>query len=431
MFTIVFIVMLVLLMVGVPVAFTLNVSGLGGLVSQLGEPGLRIVPKIMYDSMLSYLLTAVPLFIIMGKFLSAGGIGTKIYDFAHVWLRHLPGGVGIATIVSCAIMAAVVGSSSVIVAAIGMVALPELLRRGYPQMMATGAITAGGTLGILIPPSIPLLIYSAVTDESAGKLFAAGMAPGIVLALLMAGYISFASWRLGIPLLPKSKWAERIQVTRGSFWALSLPVIVLGSIYSGIATPTEAAALGALASGIIALFVYRTMRLRELPALLRSAASTSLMILFIVQGALIFGHFATITRVPHNLVAWTGTLNLTGLQFVLLANVLFLFMGCFLEVISIILITLPVMVLTLSHLDVDLVWFAIVMMVNMELALITPPVGINLYVMAGLLPQLGLPSSQMQIIKGILPYFVIMLLFLLALIAVPEFVTWIPNLLFK
>lgn len=420
-----------LLVLGLPVAFSLDLVGMIGFGSLLGEPGLRLVPKIMYDSMQHFILTAVPLFMVMGKFLADGGIGRRLYEFAQVWLRHLPGGIAVATVASCGIMAAVAGSSTAIVAAVGIIAIPELLKRGYSLRDSTGVVAAGSTLGILIPPSIPLLIYSAVTDESAGKLFLAGVFPGILLTVLMGIIVSFRAWRRGLPTTPRASWKERMEATREASWALALPIIVLGTIYSGIATPTESAAIGAVFAAFVAIFVYRTVNLRDCIKIMKSAAATSIMILFIVQGALVFGKYATMIRAPHEIVAWATSFNLSATEFVIGANLLFLVLGHFLEVISILLISLPVMLETMKALGVDLTWFAIVMVINMEMALISPPVGINLYVTAGVAASVGVKVSQWDIIVGTIPYFLLMLAFMVLLIVAPQIVTFIPSLLYN
>lgn len=417
--------------VGLPVAFSLNLIGLVGFASLFGYAGFKFVPSIIYDSMHSFILTAVPLFIILGKFLSDGGIGKRLFEFGQVWLRHVPGGVAVATILSCGIMAAVAGSSTAIVAAIGMFAIPELIDRGYSKSTATGVVAAGATLGILIPPSIPLLIYSAVTDESAGKLFLAGVVPGIILMLSMCAYVAIQAEVSGVKRLPRASWAERLRATREALWALLLPVIVLGSIYTGVVTPTEAAAVGVAAAVIITVFIYRTVTPRKCLDVLLSGASTSVMILSIVQGAMVFGKFATLIQAPQQVVDWITALDLSAIQFVIVANVLFIVLGCFLEVISIILIVLPGILVTMHALNIDLVWFAIIMMVNMELALITPPVGINLYVVAGMTKGARLQVSQLDIVRGVIPYFWIMIGYIVLLMLVPALVTYVPSMFYK
>lgn len=421
--------LLVFLMVfGFPVGFALSGAGIFGNVMLLGSRGGEMAPKIMYDSMNSFILAAVPMFIIMGRTIATGGIGVRMYDFASVWLRHLPGGLAIATIACCGVLAAIAGSSTAIIAAVGTAAIPQLLRLGYPPRMALGMVTAGATLGILIPPSVPLLIFSAITDESAGKLFLAGVFPGIVLTVLMATYASIAAVRAGVVRLERASWTERWAVTKRASWGLMLPIVVLGSIYSGIATPTESAALGTLFSLFIAVVIYKELKPREVPALLMHAAATSAMIMFIVQGAVLLGKFATIVQVPQELVLWVAEKNLTAFELVLAANVLFLILGCFLEVVSIMLITLPVLIAPLLGLHVDLIWFAIVMMINMEIALITPPVGLNLYVVGGLMKSINLNVSQSDLIRGVIPYFFLMLAFMILCLLWPPMITWFPTL---
>lgn len=418
------------LAIGVPIAFTLALVGAAVLYSMQGTDSLLSVPTVMVDSMNDFTLTAVPMFILMGQFLARGGLGARLYNLAATWLRHIPGGLGIATIVSCAVLAAISGSSTAIVAAVGIVALPELTRLGYSGAAATGLVAAGATLGILIPPSIPLIIFSSVTDESTGQLFAAGMLPGLVMVVAFCVYSVVIARRGRARQEPRATWNERIGALKGSLWALLLPVLILGGIYSGAVTATEAGALGTVISAFLALVVYRAIPLKEIiPFLVKSAAS-AVIILAIVQGALLFGHSVTLLGVPQRVVQGVTDAQLGALGFVLVACVLFIILGCFLEVISIILITLPVLLPGLLGLNVDLVWFAVLMVITMEMGLITPPVGLNLFVIGGVARDRGVQVSQTQIVTGTMPFLGLMLLVLALVLIFPWFATAVPSLLY-
>ena len=286
--------LLMALFAGLPVAFALGSTSV--LLIGLFELPMRIVANTMFTSLDSFVVIAIPLFILMSRVLLDGRVGDDLFEVMNVWVRHLPGGLAIATILACAFFAAISGSGAATAATIGMVAYPAMLGRGYQKKFILGLLACGGTLGILIPPSIPLIIFGAVTDESIGKLFIAGIVPGLVLTGVLIVYAVYRSKRGGYQPMEAASWSERFQVTRRNLWGIALPFIILGGIYTGVFTPTEAAAVGLTYSLFITLCIYRTLKLRDLPKLCLDAVGTSCMIALIIAAALLFGRVMTVVE---------------------------------------------------------------------------------------------------------------------------------------
>lgn len=421
MFTIL---LLVLLFSGLPVAFALGVSGIVGMVLFLGGEGaLAQLPIIGYKSLDDFVLTAVPMYILMSQILLTGKVGNDLFELANKWLRHLPGGLGVATVIACAIFAAITGSSVACAVTIGSIAIPEMLSRGYSRHLVLGTVAAGGTLGILIPPSIPMILYGAITDESIGKLFMSGVVPGVLLTLMFISIVVYSSRNL--PMQQAASWDERITALKKSFWGLMLPVIVVGGIYTGAFTPTEAAGVGTVYSLFITFFVYRTLGLKDMPEILRDTIQTSCMIFAIMIGASLFGFVLTILNAPQALTEYVAGLDMGRWAVFIAINILLLFLGCILESISIIFITLPILFPLIMRMGFDPIWFNVVMLLNLELALITPPVGMNLFVLQGISPE----SRMTDIIKGVVPFGIAMALEILVLCFFPEIATWLPSVL--
>lgn len=416
--------LLVLLFSGLPVAFALGLSGVAGMVLFLGGEGaLAQLPIIGYKSLDDFVLTAVPMYILMSQILLTGKVGNDLFELANKWLRHLPGGLGVATVIACAIFAAITGSSVACAVTIGSIAIPEMLSRGYSRHLVLGTVAAGGTLGILIPPSIPMILYGAITDESIGKLFMSGVVPGVLLTIMFIGIVVYSSRSL--PLQEAASWDERLTALKKSFWGLMLPVIVVGGIYTGVFTPTEAAGVGTVYSLFITFFVYRTLGLKDLPEILRDTIQTSCMIFAIMIGASLFGFVLTILNAPQALTEYVAGLDMGRWMVFIAINILLLFLGCILESISIIFITLPILFPLIVRLGFDSIWFNVVMLINLELALITPPVGMNLFVLQGISPD----SKMTDIIKGVIPFGLVMALEILVLCFFPEIATWLPSVL--
>lgn len=412
-----------LLVIGMPVAFTLSVAGILGIIQFVDVSFLSQVPVIAYKTLDSYVLTSVPLYILMSQIMLTGRVGSGLFELGSKWMGHLPGGLGIATIFACAIFAAISGSSVATAVTIGAMAIPEMLKRGYDRKLVVGSVAAGGTLGILIPPSIPMILYGTITDESVGKLFMSGVVPGALLTVLFICYIVFASWDK--PREPRSSHAEKMKTLRENIWGLFLPVIIIGGIYTGIFTPTEAAAVGTVYALAITFFVYRSVTIQDMPAILRATIKTSCMIFSIMIGAMLFGYILTILQVPQALMRLVTEGDLNRWIVMLGINIMLLILGCVLETVSIILITLPMLYPIIKALGFDPIWFNVVLLINMELALITPPVGMNLFVIKGISED----SSIQDIIAGAAPFAAIMVFEILLLCFVPEIATWLPSVL--
>ncbi|WP_244464334.1 TRAP transporter large permease, partial [Bradyrhizobium japonicum] len=345
------------------------------------------------------------MYVLMSQILLYSGVGKELYEMASRWLRHLPGGLALATLSCCAIFAAISGSSVATAVTIGMVAIPEMTSRGYDKKSVLGLLAAGGTLGILIPPSVPMIIYGSVTGESVGKLFIAGVIPGILLLLF---FMAYAAWKMRHIKEAPATWSERWQSTRQAIWGLMMPVLIIGGIYSGIFTPTEAAAAGVVFSFLIAGIVYRSLTLENLKKMILSTVSTNAMILFIMVGAMLFGYILTSLQIPQMLTDLATAWPVSRWVIFVLINLLLLVLGCFLETVSILVITLPILYPIIKTLGFDPIWFAIIMVVNMELALISPPVGLNLFVLKGIDPTTPIST----IVRGSLPYALVMILFI-------------------
>ena len=422
-FIIVLAIILLLLFAGLPVAFSLGSASV--LLLFFYDLPLKIIGSTVFGSLDSFVLLAIPLFVMMSQVLLDGRIGDDLFDTVNVWVRHLPGGLAIATVIACAFFAAITGSGAASAATIGMVAYPAMLARGYDKKFTLGLLGTGGTLGILIPPSIPLIIYGEVAEESVGRLFMAGVVPGIVLTMILILYAAYRSVRGGYLRMEPASWGERLRVTRKNLWGIMLPVIILGGIYSGVFTPTEAAAAGLVYSLFITLFIYRTIRWRDVPEIGLKSAATSCMIAMIITGAMLFGRVMTLLEIPQQLTELIIQWKLSPLMFVVAMNILMILLGCILETVSIILLTMPLVVPIIHTLGIDPIWYAIVLTVNMEMALVTPPVGMNLYVISGLDP--GIRMSE--VIRGVTPFIVILVSFLVLTILFPAMSTWLPSLM--
>ena len=401
--------LLVLLATGLPVGFALGTGGLVGMLLFMGGDGtLNQIPLLAYKSLDDFVLCAVPLYVLMSQILLEGKVGNDLFELGNKWLRHLPGGLGAATIVACAVT-------------IGAIAIPEMLKRNYERTVVLGAVAAGGTLGILIPPSIPMILYGAITGESIGQLFMSGVVPGFMLTIFFIGVVVYKSRNL--PLEPKASWAERMDALKSSIWGLLLPVIVVGGIYTGAFTPTEAAAVGTVYSLFITFCIYKTLSLKHLPNILLGTVKTSSMIFCIMIGATLFGFVLTILQVPQALTLMVTEMQFSRWIFFIMINCLLLFLGCILETVSIIFITVPILYPIILQLGFDPIWFNVILQINMEMALITPPVGMNLFVLQGVSPD----SKMTQIVKGVIPYAVVMGIEMLILCFVPGLATWLPS----
>lgn len=413
--------LLLILFVGLPVAFSLGTTSLL-LVFLYGLP-MKVVGSSIFTSLDSFVVLSIPLYVLMSQILLDGRVGDDLFDVANVWVRHLPGGLAIATVCSCAFFAAITGSGAATAATIGMVAYPAMIERGYEKKFTLGLLAAGGTLGILIPPSIPLILYGSITEESVGKLFIAGIVPGLVLTAIFIAYAVYKSKRGGFVPLPKSGWAERISITRKNLWGLFLPFLIIGGIYTGAFTPTEAAAVGLVYSLFVTLVVYRTISLKDLPAICVKSMMTSSMIAMIIAAAVLFGRVMTMLEIPQKLTEFVISNNFSPMMFIIAMNLLMIVLGCILETVSIVLLTMPLVTPILHALHIDPIWYAIILTVNMTMALITPPVGMNLYVINGLRDDIRMS----EVITGVWPFVLIIGGMLVLTMIFPIMSTWLPS----
>lgn len=407
---------------GVPVAASLGLAGVAGLL--ITGQSLMIVGEVLYSAIDNFVLLAIPLFIFMSGVLVRTGITEDIFDAMNAFLRHLPGGLAVAAVACSMFFATISGSSVTNAAALGIILIPILIRHKYPPRFAAGLIAAGGTLGILIPPSIPFIVYGAITGESVGKLFAAGVLPGALIGTLIALYAMAASYFRGYGTIePKTSWPERFQVLRRAAWALMFPVLVLGGIYLGVFTPTEAAGVGCILALVIGRFVYRSLTLADLIEVLRNTARISAMIFAIVAGAKLFGHVTATMQVPQQFTEWIVLSGATTTMFIIGVMLGLILLGDFLDPLSIILIVVPILHPVLDSLGIDLIWFGVLLVVNMELANITPPVGLNLFVIQSIQRDL----SFGDVLRGTLPFMIVIAIGLSILIAAPQISTWLPQ----
>jgi C4-dicarboxylate transporter, DctM subunit len=411
------------LLIGLPIYLSLGFLALL-LFWHEGTP-LISLPQLLVDHLNSETLLAIPLFVIAATFMQKGGVAGALIDCAQAWVGRARGGLALVSVVACTIFAAICGSSVATAVAIGSVLIPAMVARKYEPHFALGTIGAAGTLGILIPPSLAMIVYAVIAEESVPRLFLAGVIPGLMQAALFIAWIMiYARWR-DYPVEPALSREQFVSTNIRAIPALFIPVIILGGIYSGIVTVTEAAGMAALVAIIEALFVYRGVKASEVVTTLAESIKLTASIVFIIVGALAFGHWITSAGVAEMLVTYVKSLNLAAWQFLLFINVLMLILGMFLEVFAIILIVLPLILPILKALDISLVHFAIVLTINMEIALISPPIGLNLFVLSSVAKQpIGVA------IRGIVPYLLLMLMLLGLVTYVPQISLWLPDLVY-
>ncbi len=417
---IILIALFALLLIGVPVAFSLGMIGLSML--YLGGFSPLMAPQAMLSTMDGFILLAVPLFLLMSNILLKGGVGRDLFAAVQAWVGHWPGGMAVATIISCGIFAAISGSSVATAATIGTVAAPEMISRGYNKRFVYGLLAAGGTLGILIPPSIPLIIYGFVTEESVIALFLAGIGPGLgLIALFIIYSVVSARFLQSYTPVPAASWAERWAATLRAAPSVVLAAVILGGIYSGAFTPTEAAAIGFAVALIITGVILRSLTWAKLWEAMVEAMSTTVAILLIIAGAKIFGKAITLYRIPQDISTFLADWVTTPLGLILVVSVVLLLMGLVFEALSMVLIMTPVLLPAAMAMRFDPIWFGIYMVIMVECALITPPVGLNLYVI-----QSVTKSKLGDVARGTLPFLLLMLLMAAFLYIWPDLVLYIP-----
>lgn len=412
------------LLLGLPIAISL---GLASVLTILlfAEDSLASLALKFFETSEKYVLLAIPFFILAGNFMTTGGVARRMIDFAIACVGHLRGGLAIAGVMACMLFAAVSGSSPATVVAVGSIVIAGMIKTGYSRDFAAGVICNAGTLGILIPPSIVMVVYAAATETSVGRLFMAGVVPGIVLGLMLMTAIWVAATIKDLPRQPRASWAETIRAGREAFWGLMLIVIILGGIYGGIFTPTEAAAVSAVYAFLIALFVYRDLRWSDIPHVLVESAKITVMLLFIISNAILFAHVLTTEQIPQTVAQAITEAGLAPWQFLLVVNILLLVAGNFMEPSAIILILAPILFPIAVQLGIDPIHLGIIMVVNMEIGMVTPPVGLNLFVTSGITGM-----SVLEVIRAAMPWLGVLLSFLVITTYVPNLSLWLPNLLF-
>ena len=420
---IIFTLLIVLMLTGMPISISLGLTVLTFLFTMTDVPIAAVALK-LFTGIEKFEIMAIPFFILAGNFLTHGGVARRMINFATSMVGHWHGGLALAGVVACALFAAVSGSSPATVVAIGSIILPAMVRQGYPKSFGAGVITTSGALGILIPPSIVMVMYSVTTNTSVGQLFMAGVVPGLLLAFLLGLTTWFLAKKHDYPRMPKASWAERWAAFRKSAWGLFLIVIVMGGIYSGKFTPTEAAAMAAVYAFIIAVFVYKDLRLKQVGKVLLDSAAMSAMLLYIITNAILFSFLMTSEQIPQAMAGWITGQGLGTVTFLLVVNVLLLLAGNVMEPSSIVLIMAPILFPVAMKLGIDPVHFGILIVVNMEVGMCHPPVGLNLYVASGI-AKMGITELTI----AVWPWLLTMLIFLGVVTYVPEISLWLPRML--
>jgi len=434
---IIFTLFVALLLTGMPISIALGMTVLTFVYTLTNIP-VDIVAQKLFTGIEKFEIMAIPFFILAGNFLTHGGVARRMINFATSLIGHWHGGLGLAGVLACALFAAVSGSSPATVVAIGSILLPAMVQQGFPNKFGAGVIATSGALGILIPPSIVMVMYSVATtglqmtgpngervsSASIGDLFIAGVVPGLMLATLLGITTWYRAWKNGYPRMPKSSAGARWKAFRESIWGLMLIIIVMGGIYTGWFTPTEAAAVSAVYAFVIAVFVYKDMTLRDVPRVLLSSANMSAMLLYIISNAALFSFLMTNEQIPQAMTQWIVDLGLGKIGFLLMVNFLLLMAGNFMEPSSIVLIMAPILTPVAVRLGVDPVHFGIMIVVNMEVGMCHPPVGLNLYVASGI-TRMGI--SELTV--AVMPWLMAMLFFLVLITYIPEITLFFPRLI--
>ncbi len=420
---IIFGLLVVLMLTGMPVSISLGLTVLTFIFAFTDVPVASVALK-LFTGIEKFEIMAIPFFILAGNFLTHGGVARRMINFASAMVGHWHGGLGLAGVLACALFAAVSGSSPATVVAIGSILLPAMIKAGFPTRFGAGIITTSGALGILIPPSIVMVMYSVSTNTSVGALFMAGVIPGLALAFLLGFTTWWRARKFDYPRLPKASMATRLRTLRESIWGLMLIVIVMGGIYTGLFTPTEAAAMSAVYAFIIAVFVYKDMGLKDVPRVLLSSANMSAMLLYIITNAVLFSFVLANENIPQQLADWLVGMGLGPIAFLLVCNVLLLVAGNFMEPSSIVLIMAPILFPVAIKLGIDPVHFGILIVVNMEVGMCHPPVGLNLYVASGI-TKMGITELTI----AVWPWLLTMLGFLVLVTYWPAMSLWLPRMM--
>src|SRR5712672_3056541 len=420
---IIFVLLISMMTTGMPISIALGLTVLIFIFTMTEVPIDAVALK-LFTGIEKFEIMAIPFFILAGNFLTHGGVARRMIDFATSLIGHWHGGLALASIVACAMFALVCGSSVATVVAIGSIILPEMVRHGYPMRFGAGVIVVAGSLGILMLPSIPKVIYAISTNTSIGALFVAGLLPGTLLTVMLCTVTWFIAKRNNYALMKKATWSQVWRAFRQSVWGLMLVVIIIGGIYSGVFTATEAAAMAAVYALVVAVYVYKDLKLKDVPRVVLQAANMSAMLLYIITNAVLFSFVLANENIPQAIADWILASNFGVIGFLLLVNVLLLIAGNFMEPSSIILIMAPMLFPAAKRLGIDPVHFGIVIDVNMEVGLCHPPVGLNLYV-ASTIARLGITDLTM----AVLPWLGTMFIFLIIVTYWPELTLFLPRVL--
>ncbi len=418
---VIFGILLALMLTGMPISISLGLTVLTFLFTMTQVP-LESVALKLFSGIEKFEIMAIPFFILAGNFLTHGGVARRMLNFATAMVGHWYGGLALSGVVACALFAAVSGSSPATVVAIGSILIPGMVRAGFPLRFGAGVIATSGALGILIPPSIVMVMYSIATNTSVGALFMAGVIPGIVMASMLGGVTWYRAKKFNYPRQPKASWGERFRTFRKAIWGLMLVIVVMGGIYSGIFTPTEAAAMSAVYSFVVAVFIYRDLGLKDVPKVLLNSANMSAMLLYIITNAVMFSFILANENIPQQLTDWLIARGLGEIAFLLAVNILLLMAGNFMEPSSIMLIFAPIVFPVAIKLGIDPVHLGILMVVNMEVGMCHPPVGLNLYVASGL-TKMGITDLTV----AVWPWLLTMLVFLVWVTYWPTMSLWLPR----
>ena len=418
--------LIVLFLLRMPVAFAMALVGMVGFAYLTSpEAALNLIGLDIFDSFSSYPLSVIPMFILMGTFAFASGISKRLYRTAYAWVGHRRGGLTVATVFACAGFGAICGSSAATAATMGKIALPEMKKYKYDDTLATGTVAAAGTLGILIPPSTVLIVYGILTEQSIGKLFVAGVLPGILLSIFFAATVAILCWRnpaIGPPAVPSS-WQEKLKTLAGIIEALILFLLAIGGLFLGWFSPTQAGAIGAGGALIIGL-VRRQLSWQTFAEACKEGLLTSCMVIFIITGAVIFGHFMAVSRIPFMLADWLGELPIHPMAVMGVIVLIYFIGGFFMDAMGLIVVTVPIFFPIVLKLGFDPIWFGVIIVLVGEMGVITPPVGVNVFVIKGIAPDIPL----YRIFRGILPFLVALIIMTILLIIFPKIATFLPSL---